>query len=155
MPHLCDEEDGVYTRIAWLLILVTIGCGQLDESEINERSLEETVKAADEYVSTNAREYTLTASAQALFPSNYRSMSEEEKVQALDRAMDRRLNQIARSVKSHIRTVLAPFNDGETGEKAAYFTYFRRNHSRSADYVAPTGEDRFEFEFELELEFDT
>ena len=140
-------------RTLWGLLVVccTAACGQLDDSDVNERSLEDTVKAAGEYVSTNAREFTLTASSHAVFPSDYSAMSDEEKERALDRAMDRRLNQIARSLKQHIRTVLAPFNNGETGEKAAYFTYFRRNDSRSADYVAPRGDDSFEFEFELEF----
>ena len=39
----------------------------------------------------------------------------------------------------------------ETGEKAAYFTYFRRNDGRSADYVAPASETHFIFDFEVEF----
>ena len=134
-----------------IVVCLLMGCGQLDESSLSERSLEDTVKAAGEYVSTNAREFTLTASAHAEFPPNYENLPFVEKEPALNQAMDRRLNQIARSVKQHIKAVLAPFNDGETGEKAAYFTYFRRNESRSADYVAPAGDEQFRFDFQLEF----
>ena len=76
-----------------------LACGQIDDSDVRERSLEASVKAAGEYVSTNAREFTLTASAHTSFPPNYDAMSDEEKTRALERAMDRRLNETALSLR--------------------------------------------------------
>ena len=136
----------------WLVgFLVSIGCSSLDDSDSGDRSLEDIVKANGEYVSTNAREFALTARSYARFPNNYVDLDESSKQAALERAMDRRLSVLARGVKTHIDKVLRPFNNGETGEKAAYFTYFRRNESRSADYIAPVGDSLFEFEFSLEF----
>jgi hypothetical protein len=126
-------------------------CNSLDVSDTETRSLEDIVKASGEYVSTNAREFTLSATAYAHFPEGYVAMTADDKSAALETAMDRRLNVIARAVKSHIEGVLQPLNDGVRDEKAAYFTYFRRNESTSAQYVAPAGGDVFEFEFELEF----
>jgi hypothetical protein len=134
-----------------LVLLVAVGCETLDESDSASRSLEDIVKASGEYVSTNAREFTLSARAYAPFPEGYTDLDREAQLAAVETAMDRRLNVIARAVKRHIDGVLRPLNNGVTGEKAAYFTYFRRNESSSADYVAPAGLDQFEFEFELEF----
>lgn len=134
-----------------VIVIFTLGCNSLDESDVGARSLEDIVKASGEYVSTNAREFTLSAKAYARFPDGYAELTGDEKNAALESAMDRRLNVLARAVKTHIETVLRPLNNGVRGEKAAYFTYFRRNDSSSAQYVAPAGDSVFEFEFELEF----
>ena len=131
--------------------LFGLGCETVDKHSAGHASLEEKVKSAGEYVSTNAREYTLSATTRAPFPNEYEALSAEAQTLALQNAMDRKMTTAIRALKRHVKEVLAPLNGTETGEKAAYFTYFRRNDGRSADYVAPASETHFIFDFEVEF----
>jgi len=108
-------------------------------------------KAGDEsYVSTNAREFILSGKVHANLPEGSEMLEGVAKEDVIERAIAGRLNHVSRSVKGHIDTVLRANNGGVTGEKANYFTYFRRNNSAESGAYALVG-DQVSFEFEMDL----
>ena len=108
-------------------------------------------KSGDEsYVSTNAREFILSGKVRADLPEGFEMLEGEAKDSAIENAISSRLNHVSRSVKSHIDTVLHANNGGVSGEKANYFTYFRRHNPAESGHFDLDG-DQVVFEFEMDL----
>ena len=108
-------------------------------------------KSGDEsYVSTNAREFVLSGKVHADLPEGFDMLEGEAKDAAIQNAISGRLNHVSRSVKRHIDGVLHVNNGGVSGEKANYFTYFRRNNPAESGHFDLT-EDQVVFEFEMDL----
>lgn len=106
---------------------------------------------ADNYISTTAREYRLTGTSHAVLPEGFEALEGEARDVALQSAIDSRLSRVSGAVKKHITTVFAEHNTGgETGEKAKWFVYVRRN-SGEATPSEVTADGRARFAFELEL----
>jgi hypothetical protein len=81
---------------------------------------------ADNYVSTNAREYVLTGQAHVDLPEDFAGMDADMKAMVLDQEAQRALNTVARSLKSHINAVVNDAND-LAGDDDRWFTFFKRN----------------------------
>ena len=104
----------------------------------------------DNYISTNAREYLMTGVAHAQLPDDYDTLDDEAQEQKLKNTVNSRMNSVSRAIRSHIDDILRNANNGITGEKARYFTYFKRNpfDTGSVDVYAD-GQVRFPFEMEM------
>ncbi|PIE18119.1 MAG: hypothetical protein CSA66_05110 [Proteobacteria bacterium] len=106
---------------------------------------------ADNYISTNAREFVLSGQAHVDLPEGFADRPDDDaRAAELTRLVQGRLPAISRAVRDHIEAVLEPFNDGATGEDKRWFTYFRRDHS-SADGAELLDDGRARFRFEMEL----
>jgi len=105
---------------------------------------------ADNYVSTNAREFTLAGTAHAVLPDGFDIMSPAEQEAEMTRAVDRRLPEVARSIQRHIEQVVSGSNQGRGEDLTKWFTYFRRDNPGSQD-PRPATDGRVAFDFEMEL----
>lgn len=105
---------------------------------------------ADNYISTNAREFTLSGEAHVTLEEGFVDLDPEAQEQQLAMLVDSRLRSVASSIRSHIEGVLREANDGETGEDVSWFTYFRRGTEEGFPAeVISDGQARFNFEMEL------
>ena len=101
----------------------------------------------DNYISTNAREYLLTGEAHAQLPEDYNTLDLDAQEQKLQSTVTNRMNAVSRAIRSHIDDVVRNANNGVTGDKASYFTYFKRNPFDTGNVDAyADGQVRFTFE---------
>ena len=138
--------------ITSITLLALTACGAPDVLTAGEsmaHPLPEEGKA-DNYISTNAREYTLRGAAHVELPADFDSLDDEAKTTKLKSLADSRVNAVTRAIKSHIQEVLKPFNDGKTGEKANYFLYVKRDAGKHTD-IELLGDGRAKVAFEMEL----
>ncbi len=105
---------------------------------------------ADNYISTNAREYTLSGQAHVVLPEDFESLSEEEQDRTVERLIQTRSVVLNRSLKRHVDEVVSDANNGVTGEDARYFTFYKRDNDEQA-LVGFTDDNRAIFSFEMEL----
>ncbi|MEE2758288.1 MAG: hypothetical protein VYA30_16635 [Myxococcota bacterium] len=139
-------------KLITVIMLLTIGCHQLpDTNQSNGHDLTDLKARGDNYVSTNAREYAITGRAHAQLPENFDDLVGEARGQALQKSVDRHLMTVSRSVRKHIDAVLSEFNNGVTGEKATYFTYFRRGESQSSQNLEIGSDGRIAYDFRLDF----
>ncbi len=105
----------------------------------------------DNYVSTNAREFELSGEAHVELPDGFEVLADEERAAKLEELASSRMSEVSRSVRRHIDDVLAEVNEGERGEDARYFTYFKRDHAETeAPEVLEDGRwARFGFRMQL------
>jgi hypothetical protein len=115
---------------------------------------------ADNYISTNAREFELKGSAEAKLPSDFETLDEEARQQATRDAVDSRLSSIADAIRSRVETAVAEANspesssgdvgvssDDSTGD---YFMYARPGNEKIHESDIVDG-SRVQFQFEWEL----
>jgi hypothetical protein len=105
---------------------------------------------ADNYISTNAREWILSGEAHFPLGEAFAGMTETEKEAELARLAGSRLSQVSRAMQSHIQNVLRENNDGTTGEDAKYFIYVKRD-AGEAEGAEALDETYGRFTFALEL----
>lgn len=105
---------------------------------------------ADNYVSTNAREFLLTGAAHVELPEDFAGLTNEEKALRLDALVQTRLSGVASAVRRHVDGIINQASGAITGEDARYFTYYKRG---SAENDAPEilSEARARFTFRVEL----
>jgi len=77
-------------------------------------------------------------------------MTETGREQALQSAADRKLSSVRRAIERHIRSTLAQYNDGVTGEDANWFTYIRRD-AGEVTQVELVDETTYRFGFRINL----
>lgn len=106
---------------------------------------------ADNYVSTNAREFDLRGTAHVTLPEGFDTLDAEAKAAKLDALVQSRLSQVAWAVRSHVERVVRDASGGTSGENARFFTYFKRDHSDAEPAVVLPAEARARFTFHLEL----
>ena len=138
-------------RLTTLVVLGSLftGCHQLDDTASTGQYDLSELKARGDYVSTNAREYTIAGRAHAPAIPNATDLTAEARDETIQKAVDRHLMTVSRSIRRHIDQTLRAFNNGVTGEKARYFTYFRRSDSRSSENTRVLPDGRIAFDFEL------
>jgi hypothetical protein len=105
---------------------------------------------ADNYVSTNAREFLLSGTAHALLPANFDTLDSEAQTQALETAVNRRLSRVVTAIRSRVRNVVREHNGGTTSEKDSWFIYVKKDAGVSTD-IRIVDSERAAFTFELEL----
>lgn len=106
---------------------------------------------ADNYVSTNAREYDLRGQAHVDLPEDFASLDAEAKLATLDRLVQSRLSTVARAVRSHVDGVIREVNDDGNANDVEYFTYYKRNANTAEPAVILEGETQARFDFSIEL----
>lgn len=97
---------------------------------------------ADNYISTNAREFLLTGTAHAELPEGYEEMSETERQEAVSEAAENRLSTISHSVENHVEDVV-----DEAGDE--YFIYSRNDNAETNRAEVVDGAIVLDFELEL------
>lgn len=105
---------------------------------------------ADNYVSTNAREFMLTGEAHFELPEDFETQDAQAQASTLDSLAQRRLSTVTRAVRSHIDGLLRELNGGVSGEDAKYFIFMRRN-ATELESVAVATDGRGLVQFQLEL----
>ena len=105
---------------------------------------------ADNYVSTNAREFRLTGKATFALDEAYWQLDEAARPTELERRLDRRLAVVSRAVRTHVDRVVSAANNGVTGEDAHYFIFVKRD---AAEALPPdvVDEKTAVFAFDIEL----
>ena len=106
---------------------------------------------ADNYVSTNAREYLLKGAAHVDLPADFDTLDNEAKASTLDRLVQSRLSTVARSVRSHVDGVIRGVNDDSDDSDVEYFTFYKRDANAAEPAVILEGEGRARFDFAIEL----
>jgi hypothetical protein len=105
---------------------------------------------ADNYVSTNAREFILSGEAHFPLPQGFGEMDVESQAESLDKLAQRRISAASRSIKLHIDDRLRELNGDLKGDDVKYFVYVRRNESE-AESVSVSSDDRGKVTFEIEF----
>lgn len=105
---------------------------------------------ADNYISTNAREFALTGEASLTLPDSFATMEGDARAVELMRLAEAKLPAISRAVRTHVDATLEPFNEGASGEERRWFTYFKRDHATA---IPPTvvDEKTATFGFQMQL----
>jgi hypothetical protein len=112
---------------------------------------EQSTAKADNYISTNAREYLLRATVNIeVEEEDTDALSEEERNSAFLALVGKHTSRITSALRNHVNKVLASANNGETGEDASYFTFVKRQNAQSEPEYTVFG-DELEFLFEMEL----
>lgn len=106
---------------------------------------------ADNYVSTNAREYLLKGAAHVDLPADFDTLDNEAKASTLDRLVQSRLSRVARSVRSHVDGVIRGVNDDADAHDIEYFTFYKRDANAAEPAVILEGGTRARFDFAVEL----
>ena len=105
---------------------------------------------ADNYISTNAREFMLTGEAQVTLPADFDELDSEAHSVKLAQLAQSRLTAVNRAIKSHIEKVVREANGTGTGKDASFFTYFKRNSAEAEKaQVYSDGTARFPFNIEF------
>jgi hypothetical protein len=106
---------------------------------------------ADNYVSSNAREFELRGVTHLDLPEGFAELDAEAKAGQLDGLVQRRLNTVAYAVRRHVEGVVREANGGVTGDDARFFTFFKRDHvAHEAAEIIDEGK-RARVPFRLEL----
>lgn len=105
---------------------------------------------ADNYISTNAREFILAGAAHAELPSDFDQLDPEAQQAAIDQAVSARLSTVSRSLERHVDDVIDAHNDELGEEQKEFFIYMRRNAGQAVSQQL-TDDGRVAFEFEVEL----
>ena len=105
---------------------------------------------ADNYISTNAREFLLTGVAHAPLPEGFDALDGDARTAALDDAIKNGLSWVSRAVSGHVEAVVKDANNGVTGEDAAFFSYFRSGAS-TLEQMLDVADGQVGFSFEVEL----
>lgn len=106
---------------------------------------------ADNYVSTNAREFILSGTATVELPADFADLSAEEKQSTLDRLVERRLSTVAWAVRRHVDAVIDTVNDDDNANDVEYFTFYKRDANEAEPATLVEGADTASFEFRIEL----
>jgi hypothetical protein len=134
-------------------LLVTLGCAESADVVTpvgNQIHVLPEIGKADNYYSTNAREFILSGVAHVTLPDDFGTLEGDARTSRLTSLVDSRQSLVVRSIQDHIREALTARNEGKTGEDAEYFIYVKRGAgSDDATEVLGDGRARFEFEFEL------
>ncbi|MEE2787702.1 MAG: hypothetical protein VX589_10215 [Myxococcota bacterium] len=137
-----------------LVLIAHLGCSTLDESVQSGPHSLDNLKTRDlDYVSTNAREYTITGVAQVRL-AQFDRLETDGDVSVTSRfeaAVAHKLNRIDNAVKRAVDEVVKANNGGDTGKDASYFTYFRRGASSSSDGLIVIDATTAEFTYHIQL----
>lgn len=108
---------------------------------------------ADNYISTNAREFALSGTAHAVLPGGYAELDQTSQEASLTQAVESRMSRVSSALKSHITEVLKQANGGSAGEKDPWFIYMKRSaHKDASGNLQVTADGaRVRFDFEMEL----
>jgi hypothetical protein len=140
-------------RLTFALCMLSLAaCTQLpDAGTDGPHSLSELKARGDNYISTNAREFTLTGVAHSPLPTDFDEIQGPVKDEMVERAVNSRLSHVSRSIKRHIDGKLRTANGGTAGEDDTYFTFVRRNDAITTEQATVVSGNRVEFRFQLEL----
>ncbi len=110
---------------------------------------------ADNYISTNAREFDLTGAVHLQLDEGFATLGAEAKQMRLDGKAQQRLSTVNYAIKRHIEAVLSEANttsDGTrlSGDDVRWFTFFKRNN-RNYETVEIIDDTTARFTFEIEL----
>lgn len=106
---------------------------------------------ADNYVSTNAREFTLVGAAHVDLPAGFAELDNDAKVKTLDDLVQRRLGRVAYAVRRHVDDIIDDVNAAADEHDIEYFTFFKRDANQAEPAVILDGGARARFEFSVEL----
>lgn len=106
---------------------------------------------ADNYVSTNAREFDLRGQAHVDLPADFAGLSNEEKAATLDRLVQSRLGSVAWAVRQSVDAVIRQANDDGNTNDVEYFTFYKRDANAAEPAVILEGQARARFDFTIEL----
>lgn len=141
-----------FRALASIFLLLPLGCDGGDGGPTvgGPREVLPDDGRADNYVSTNAREFSLLGQAHVTLPEGFGELDEAAQNDELQRLIERRLRTVEQTIRQHIDGVVREANGGESGEDVSWFTYFRRNSSES-EPAEVLGDGRARFAFEMEL----
>lgn len=136
--------------------LLVSACGGTTQSDGNPQSTDAPIPVpefsgkADNYISTNAREFVLSGTAHASLPDDFDNLSDDEKKEAIDEAVEDRISTVSRALEDHVESVLDEANGDTSGdEDPEYFIYARRENTDVG--MTDVTEGKVAFDFELEL----
>ncbi len=139
-------------RLGVLLMAVTVlSCTQLPDSTDGPHSLSELKARGDNYISTNAREYTLSGIAHGELSAEFADVEGPVREEMIERAVNARIAHVTRAIKRYVDGKLRDANGGSAKEDDVYFTYIRRADSTMTTNATVVADNRVEFRFEVDL----
>jgi hypothetical protein len=138
------------TLITFTLMAMSVACGQVNDGFGPHSVMEEDPSKGDNYISTNAREFTLTGTVHATLPEGFAELESDAREDALTQAVTKRMSEVSRSLRNHIDALLRNANGGTLGVKGKYFTFVRNQKgSQSSTHVVSDTQAAFTFEIEM------
>ena len=105
---------------------------------------------ADNYISTNAREFVVRGDLTAALPEGFADLSGEERALRLQSTINSHSRKVSSAVRNRLKAAASDANDGVTGDDATYFTYFRSNSELLGDVLSTT-DDTVTYQLEMQL----
>lgn len=139
--------------LAFASTMALSACGQqpIQSSHTAAHAVPELVDGkGDNYISTNAREFTLRGHSHVALPADFESLDEAARAQRLQSLAQSRLGTINRAIQGHVEKLVREANETIPQSHTKFFTYFR---SKQAAVPTPelTGDGRARFAFALEF----
>ena len=105
---------------------------------------------ADNYISTNAREFVVKGEVTAALPEGFVDLTGEERAMRLQSTINSHSQKVSSAVRSRLKAAVSEANDGVTGDDATYFTYFRSNSELLGDVIS-TSDETVTYQLEMQL----
>lgn len=105
---------------------------------------------ADNYISTNAREFVVKGEVTAALPEGFAELSGEERATRLQSTINSHSRRVSSAIRSRLKDAVNTANDGVTGDDATYFTYFRSNSEILGDVIS-TSDESVTYQLEMQL----
>ena len=105
---------------------------------------------ADNYVSTNAREYALTTRVEATLPTDFATLEGDARATALEQTVTNASGSLARAVRTHVDSTVRAGNGGTMNKEDKWFTYVKSGQDTLAQIVT-NSDTTVTFEWEMEL----
>ena len=148
-------KPGTALAVALTLVVFTAACGGTTSQPTDPQKTDAPIAVpefgggkADNYISTNAREFELTGTAHADAPEGLDELSDQERTQAIREAAEDRLSTVSSSIEDHIDSVVEEANGGD-GEEGEYFIYARNNNAETEETDVVDGKIAVDFTLEL------
>ena len=105
---------------------------------------------ADNYISTNAREFVVRGEMTTALPEDFETLEGEVRAERIQSAINSHSRRVSSAVRSELSKAAKSANNGTTGDDATYFTYFRSNSEILGD-VLSVDDDSVTYMLEMQL----
>lgn len=105
---------------------------------------------ADNYISTNAREFVVKGEVTAALDQGFAELSGEERAARLQSTINSHSRKVSSAIRARLKEAVDAANNGMRGDDATYFTYFRSNSELLGDVLSTTDES-VTYQLEMQL----
>ncbi len=136
-----------------ILLMGSLGCGAdtADQGTSNAVNLPAGFGKSDNYISTNAAEYTLTGQVSVALPADFDSLDDIAQKSATDQISDKVVDEISRKSRARIDEILKTPNVDITEAEAKYFIYVKPSYQNAGAAETAVEEGNLLITYRLQL----